>query len=368
MPKARNVRAKRAKKSDGEIRLWLPEIPQISWPLAITIFLALFALYLVVLHPWLMNWGATSDEQRMSLPGDELNPNPASQFTRAITIEAPPTAVWAWLVQIGQDRAGFYSNTWLENLALASMPESHEIRPEWQKRAVGDLVPMARIENYGIQKGSQQERFTQLELKIVDPVQTIGPIPGIFNLVPVGARSTRLILRERSGVAGPIGPGQLPGAVFERVVWDPMHFVMERGMLQGIKERAEYQVTPVSLDVAARLGWSVAGAVVFGLFFVKRGRWYWLAAPIAIALPVALLTGDLDASLAGFIAVGIPIAGALVIGRRWWPRFLLISAAVMLTLVLSPEPYLTFGVAFLLLLIFVAMLQLRPVQMVLGRR
>jgi hypothetical protein len=56
-----------------------------------------------------MNWGATPAEVGEQLPGDELAPHPLSISTRAITIAAPPSAVWPWIVQMGYKRAGFYS-------------------------------------------------------------------------------------------------------------------------------------------------------------------------------------------------------------------------------------------------------------------
>jgi hypothetical protein len=86
---------------------------------AIATFVALCCLFLAVLHPWLMNWGSTRDEQVMVLPGD-VEP-PSSYFTRAITINVAPDRVWPWLMQIGQDRAGFYSNDYLENLTSADI-------------------------------------------------------------------------------------------------------------------------------------------------------------------------------------------------------------------------------------------------------
>ena len=103
---------------------------------AVTIFAVLCGLFLAVWHPWLMNWGATRDEQAMVLPGD--TETPSAYLTRAITIDAPPAVVWPWLMQIGQDRAGFYSNDYLENLTGANIHNADVIRPEWQVRAVGD--------------------------------------------------------------------------------------------------------------------------------------------------------------------------------------------------------------------------------------
>ena len=61
-------------------------------------FVALGGLFLTVLHPWLMNWGSTREEQVLVLPGDVEAPS--SYFTRAITIDASPSTVWPWLMQI----------------------------------------------------------------------------------------------------------------------------------------------------------------------------------------------------------------------------------------------------------------------------
>jgi hypothetical protein len=70
----------------------------------------------VLLRPWYLRWGATDDELRKTWPGDELVEHPG-HCTRAITIHASATSIWPWILQIGQDRGGFYSYTWLENLA-----------------------------------------------------------------------------------------------------------------------------------------------------------------------------------------------------------------------------------------------------------
>src|SRR5690606_41597954 len=67
-------------------------------------------------RPWQERWGATEEEARRPLPGDELLHDADDQVTRAITIQAPAEEVWRWLVQIGADRGGFYSYDVLENL------------------------------------------------------------------------------------------------------------------------------------------------------------------------------------------------------------------------------------------------------------
>jgi hypothetical protein len=69
---------------------------------------------------WHLRWGATPAEAAASLPGDALLPRAQYKSTRAITINAPPEAVWPWLVQVGCQRAGFYSNDLLDNLGHPS--------------------------------------------------------------------------------------------------------------------------------------------------------------------------------------------------------------------------------------------------------
>jgi hypothetical protein len=115
---------------------------------AVAIFAALGGLFLTILHPWLMNWGSTREEQALVLPGDVEAPS--FYFTRAITIDTPPAAVWPWLMQIGQDRAGFYSNDYLENLTGADIHNADVIRPEWRTRAVGDRVRMTSPEETAV--------------------------------------------------------------------------------------------------------------------------------------------------------------------------------------------------------------------------
>jgi hypothetical protein len=84
--------------------------------------------------------------------------------------------------------------------------------------------------------------------------------------------------------------------------------------------------------------------------FASRRRWWpWLLLP---AVPVAsslALTSDPHSALAGFLAVGITVAGALAFGRRWWPPYPLLASAVALVLLLAPDAYAAFGLLFLLL-------------------
>src|SRR5919202_6535756 len=296
---------------------------------ALMIFVALWGLFLVVLHPWLMNWGSTPVEQAMVLPGDTAPPS--TYFTRAITINAPPAEVWPWLLAIGQDRAGFLSNDYLENLTGADIHNAVALRPEWQQRALGDRVPMA---SPGMRALGGDVTSTTIHL--LEPERAIADTPGRFVLLPVGSAGTRLLLRE--SLDDPIRSGAA------WVVWDPMHFVMEQRMMQGVKERAEGRpLVPPVVQAAAHIGWALAGLGVLGLFLFRRPWRPWLVLPIGLMLPSLWLTGDLNSALAGFLAIGITLAGCLAFGWRWLPPYLLVASAVALVLLLAPDSHTVFG-------------------------
>jgi hypothetical protein len=187
-------------------------------PLALAALAAAF-LYALRGRRWLLAWGATEDELRKPLPGDELVPNPGRQSTRAVTVEAPVEEVWPWLAQIGQDRGGFYSYEWLENLAGCHMRNAERIHPEWQRREVGETVLLHPA------NGLKVARFETGRALVLEEW-------GAFVLEPVDEQRTRLIVRGRikRGLA----------SVAYAILLELPHFVMERKMLLGIKERAEW--------------------------------------------------------------------------------------------------------------------------------
>jgi hypothetical protein len=77
--------------------------------------------YVLFFRHWQHRWGASDEEVKRTLPGDELVPHADVVETRVVTIKATPAATWPWLVQIGQGRAGYYSYERLENLAGLKM-------------------------------------------------------------------------------------------------------------------------------------------------------------------------------------------------------------------------------------------------------
>jgi hypothetical protein len=97
------------------------------------------AVYLLFLWPWMRSWGATKAELGAALPGDDIVPNANIRTTKGITIQAPPEAIYPWLLQIGVDRGGMYSYDWLENLFGLNVHTTDRIVPEYQKVQVGDF-------------------------------------------------------------------------------------------------------------------------------------------------------------------------------------------------------------------------------------
>jgi hypothetical protein len=192
------------------------------------------------LRPWYSRWGATADEVRATLPGDEFVPSPRAQSTWAVTVEAPPARVWPWLVQMGQDRAGFYTYEWFENGVLRlGIHNADRIVPEWQDIGVGERM-WFYPERYPIKPRSgprvaavEPNRALVLCHQVTEDA-TSCPGTWQFVLEPSGEDATRLILRARSGPA--------PTTWFD-VLAEPGYFLMTRGMLLGIKRRAEASVT-----------------------------------------------------------------------------------------------------------------------------
>jgi len=189
--------------------------------------------YSRVMRPWMATWGANDDERSAVLPGDDLVRGDAPRMTRAITIAAPVDEVWPWLVQIGEDRAGFYSYSWLERLALTDMHNADRIEPAWQQRARGDTIWLAqRYGDVGRQITAVLEpprAFVMVgphDFEAIERGDHAGGSWGFF-LEPIDANHTRLIVRSSGG---PVGTP----------LFDIIHFVMEQKMMRGIKERAEH--------------------------------------------------------------------------------------------------------------------------------
>lgn len=195
-------------------------------------------IYWLVVRPWFLRWGATDDELARDMPGHDLAPDPAVNSTQAVTIDAPPEAVWPWLVQIGQGRGGFYSYDWLEQLVGADIHNVDRILPEYQALEEGDEVLLApkdywlgSPDSWPIVAGIEAPRYIVLRPPTDKPTYV-----WTFQLEPTTESQTRCIARMRSPRKSTI----LARAI-EGLTWEPVHFLMQRKMLLSIKELAEQQ-------------------------------------------------------------------------------------------------------------------------------
>jgi hypothetical protein len=186
--------------------------------------------YAYIMRPWHLRWGATDEEVVKPLLGDELVPDPVFESTRAITVHAPVEEVveevWSWLDLIGQDRGGLYSYGWLKELSGTPIHEAERSHPEWQHRVVGETIRLFPA-------------TTELKVMAFEPGRaTVLEGWGTFAVEPIDEKSTRVILRSRAlqGLSG----------LYYRLFYHPLvgefpHFLIERRMLKGIKERIDRQ-------------------------------------------------------------------------------------------------------------------------------
>jgi len=183
---------------------------------------------------WHLRWGATPDEVLAPMAGDEQQPSAQFRATRAITISAPPSLVWPWLVQVGCMRAGWYSHDLLDNLGH---PSATTIEPALQDLHVGQWVPMSpkppptertafRVDSYEVDRW----------LLWAKPDSTWS-----WQLTPTSEGGTRLVNR----IHAVYDWQRRADAVLAVVLMEFGDFAMNRRMMRGIKTRAESLVTEV---------------------------------------------------------------------------------------------------------------------------
>jgi len=245
------------------------------------LLIALVGLALVffaLVRPWYLSWGATATELTRTLPGDDIVGPQAGQETRAITIGAPVEVVWPWLAQLGQDRGGFYSFDLLENLVGCRMPIDDALHPDRQEWALGDrlwMYPADRAGGAGF-----------ATLRVYTPGRALGfatrmtgtPLDGpengswSFALEPAGPTSTRLLVRGRG-----TSTRSLVATAFDRSVFEPLHYAMERRMMIGLKEIAESGTRHRLANHVQVLLWTLTFVMVLvGAARVAIG-WRWMA-------------------------------------------------------------------------------------------
>ena len=199
--------------------------------------------YALVVRPRMLTSGATDAELAEHYPGADLIPAGRRGGTMAATIDAPPSAVWPWLVQMGCDRAGWYSWDRLDN---AGVPSAESIHPEWQEVEIGDrwaCVPNGTV--WFEVAAVEPERFLALrapiDLRSGHPFDTAGARPRMYNdglwcfqLTELPGERTRLVV-SGYGADHPHALVALGNFLF----WEPAHWIMQRRQFANLKRRVE---------------------------------------------------------------------------------------------------------------------------------
>ena len=197
--------------------------------------------YQAVVRPRLRHWGTTDQERRAPLPGDDLVRG-RYQATHAVTVRRSPAEVWPWLVQLGYGRGGWYSYDRLERAVgageFAEGGSARRIVADLQGLAVGDTVALSP--NGGLTVVSlEAPRSLVLHYRMdafsaapaSERSRAVFDWTWVFVLRPV-AEGCRLLVRVR----GELSPRWLAVAL---PLLEAAHWVMERKMLLGLKQRVE---------------------------------------------------------------------------------------------------------------------------------
>ena len=189
-------------------------------------------------------WGSTEEELQRELPGDELVKNVKGWYNHAITIKAAPADVWPWIVQLGQNKGGFYSYELLENIVGSKIHNADDIIPEFQDAVVGDKVAISpKAAPYIVDAIEPSQAFVlqlRVNLQTQETVDNTQPLPDkyqdsswVFFLEETAEGTTRLISRSRNDW------NQSKTNTFFYGMFGVISQAMDRKMLKGIKKRAE---------------------------------------------------------------------------------------------------------------------------------
>ena len=195
---------------------------------AFFVLLGFGLLYWYPIRRWYRHWGATDAEIKRTMPGDWEVPDPTYEVTLATLIDAPPSAIWPWLLQMGYRRGGLYSYDWLDRLfGFLDSPSAERILPEHQQLHVGDVIPVGRGDGFPV--------------RIVDPLRALvlggeatgscgSGNSGCIRSADGGRGSSQ---RNRARLPKTIGWTLFMGLL------EPAAFIMTRKMLLGLNRRAE---------------------------------------------------------------------------------------------------------------------------------
>ncbi|WP_218921452.1 SRPBCC family protein [Haliscomenobacter hydrossis] len=173
----------------------------------------------------------TPDEDEVVLPGDEHLPDARYSLNHKIDIEAPPALVWRYLMQLGCDRAGWYS---IDALDHEGIPSTDHLMAGWETRQVGDKVSATMaIDNFYEVVAVEPEHYLLLGGE-VDRIGGHFAMTWAFVLEPIGHDACRLYTRVRVE-----GTPKWKEWLLAGFYYPPVHALMERTQLKHIQKLAE---------------------------------------------------------------------------------------------------------------------------------
>ena len=181
-------------------------------------------------------WGAGAEVAGRRHPGDDLVPEPRWGWTHATVVDVPAAEVWPWIAQIGADRAGFYSYTWLENLVGCGVRDAARIHPEWQARTGDPLVlhPAApALTLVKVTEGRHMVAHGPADEAARAAGRPWAAASWLFAAEPLGPRRTRIVSRYRCATSDDRRTRLTMGPA----ILEPISFAMDRRMLLGIARR-----------------------------------------------------------------------------------------------------------------------------------
>ncbi|KAL9089173.1 MAG: hypothetical protein Q9159_002644 [Coniocarpon cinnabarinum] len=167
-------------------------------------------------------------------PGDDVIPDAVMIYDQTRRVNASPSDVWPWVLQVGKGRAGWYTPAAWERFLPQSWHATRAINPEWQKLKPGD-----RVDDYGF---SADDFFIVQEVvpqrALVYKTDRYGASFSwsliLHEISEAGESATLLHLRFRGRIAA-TGFGRTllvrGGGILDHVTTAPM--------LAGLAERAE---------------------------------------------------------------------------------------------------------------------------------
>lgn len=188
-------------------------------------------------------WGLGAADGARTYPGDDLVPRPRWGWTHAIAIDAPAGDAWPWVAQMGADRAGFYSYTWLENLVGCGIRDAGRIHPGWEAREGDGLVlhprmPPLRI--VSVERGRHMVAHAPADADARAMGKPWAEASWLFLVEPLGPSRCRVVSRYRCA-----GSDDLRTRLsFGPTLLEPIGFAMDRRMLRGIRDRVTSASAP----------------------------------------------------------------------------------------------------------------------------